>query len=509
MAREDSKGESPAELDGAVFRSMLAAAEAVLERNAEAVNALNVFPVPDGDTGTNMFLTLKAVTKGLFQVPGDSIGDMARVAAQGALMGARGNSGVILSQFFRGFSAGLEGKRRAEARDLVLALQQAASAAYKAVSQPVEGTMLTVMREAADGARAGVGEGGQSLVAVLSAAAERAHEAVVRTPALLPVLAEAGVVDAGGQGFALMLDAFLAWLEGRDPEAILLQASTPAYGSVREAFLIATEEEVYGYCTSFLAKGQDLDPDRVREQLSLLGKSVVVVGDSTMVKVHVHAPDPGPVIGYGVSLGVLSQVQVDNIDEQHQEFRQARRQAVRMAPVGVVSVAWGRGVAALMADLGAIVVNCGRTMNPSTQEMLDALARAPAEKVILLPNNPNVIPAARQAVSLCAKPCRVLPARSISQGVGALVAFNPEVSLEENLQAMASAIGRVQGGEVMTAVRDAQVDGFSVREGQLMGFLDEALVQELAALLRSQFPGVEVEVVFGGQPLCHYIISVE
>ncbi len=537
----------PTVLDADALHGILDAGALALERNVEAVNALNVFPVPDGDTGTNMLLTIRAVQQELAKDTRESLGGAVRLMARGALMGARGNSGVILSQFLRGLSRPLEDHGEAGPELTSVAFQEGAAAAYKAVSEPVEGTLLTVVRRTAEAMRDSIQGGEPDLVELFETALASCRKAVLQTPDQLPVLKEAGVVDAGGQGFAIMLEAALRYLQGEDAGAVHIETVQPL-SQVTESFLEAAESELYGYCTQLLVSGTALDPDALRAQLSVLASSTVVIGDDTMVKIHVHTFDPGAILSLGTAVGTLSSVTIENIDEQHLEFQKARRQETPMAPLGVVAVAWGQGIEELFRSLGAgHVVVGGQTMNPSCQELLDAVESLRAETALVLPNNPNIIPTAHQAAGLSSTPLRVVETRNIPQGVAAMLAYNPEMDDAANAAAMQGAAASVRAGEVVTAVRDATVDGRAVRAGEVMGTLEgdlvvsgpqrqevlgalvqhagavegslitlywggdttEAEADEAALHLQDRCPGVDVELVHGGQPYYHYLVSIE
>ena len=537
----------PTVLDADALHGILDAGALALERNVEAVNALNVFPVPDGDTGTNMLLTIRAVQQELAKDTRESLGGAVRLMARGALMGARGNSGVILSQFLRGLSRPLEDHGEAGPELTSVAFQEGAAAAYKAVSEPVEGTLLTVVRRTAEAMRDSIQGGEPDLVELFETALASCRKAVLQTPDQLPVLKEAGVVDAGGQGFAIMLEAALRYLQGEDAGTVHIETVQPL-SQVTESFLEAAESELYGYCTQLLVSGTALDPDALRAQLSALASSTVVIGDDTMVKIHVHTFDPGAILSLGTAVGTLGSVTIENIDEQHQEFQKARRQESPPAPLGVVAVAWGKGIEELFRSLGAgHVVVGGQTMNPSCQELLDAVESLRAETALVLPNNPNIIPTAHQAAGLSSTPLRVVETRNIPQGVAAMLAYNPEMDDAANAAAMQGAAASVRAGEVVTAVRDATVDGRAVRAGEVMGTLEgdlvvsgpqrqevlgalvqhagavegslitlywggdttEAEADEAARLLQDRCPGVDVELVHGGQPYYHYLVSIE
>ena len=535
---------------------MFSAAARLLERNLESINALNVFPVPDGDTGTNMFLTMRSVMEGVDSLDGAGSSDVAAAMARGALMGARGNSGVILSQFFKGMSIGLEGTSDFGARELVGAYQQARGYAYKAVGEPVEGTMLTVISSVADAANRALDTDG-TVQDVSEAVCKAATETVALTPTMLPVLREAGVVDAGGQGFAVILEGIRRTVNGEDDDALEVSAPHPVGvdrvgADVSAEFLSASDQELYGYCTQFMIQGESLDLDEIRSQMAELAHSTVVVGDETMVKVHVHAEDPGPVISVGAATGTLDQVSIQNMDEQHVEYSAARREEVGArsdsAKLAVVAVALGDGLNALFSSLGATeVVGGGDTMNPSVQDLVDAIDRVDCTEVVLLPNNGNIVPAAEQAAEASSKSVRVVPSRTIPQGIAAVLSFDPEGEPESIYEEMCSALDSVQTAEVTRSVRAVTLNGVAVEAGSLIGLLDRELVAagdevpevligalekaqvsngSLVTLYRgdpltseeaeaaseavtSSFEGVEVELVEGGQPHYHLLVSIE
>ena len=533
-------------LTGDDLRQMFLAARASLEMNVSSVNALNVFPVPDGDTGTNMLLTLKAVDEELTGLDGAGAGVLAQAMARGTLMGARGNSGVILSQFFRGWAQGLDGADTFGGREMAQAMQRAAESAYKAVTHPVEGTILTVAKEAARGAQEIVAGGELSPAAVWEQACQAARKALAETPDLLPVLKEAGGVDAGGLGLVAIMEGVRCYLSGEEVAPLDVDIGQVA---PTEGYLTATEQNEYGYCIQFLLQGSGLDVDAVRGRIATMADSTVVVGDATAIKVHAHTEDPGPVISFGVSLGSITQVKIDNIDRQHQEFLELHRERQReIAPLGVVAVALGQGILQVFRNLGATdIVPGGQTMNPSVRDIVDHVAQSATSQVILLPNNPNVVGTAQQAVSVSPKPLHVVPTRSVPQGVAALLAFNPDSDAATNLAQMQAAALGVRSGEVTRAVRSTSVGGVRVRQGDAIAMLDDKLVaaattslevleklcmgatpgegalitlywggaikeqeaQEAAGRLRACCPGVEVEVVHGGQPHYDYLVSIE
>ena len=547
-------------LDGDDLREMFSAALGLLEHHAQILNALNVFPVPDGDTGTNMVLTLREVVAAAAEVEGASAGGMAAAMSRGALMGARGNSGVILSQFFKGISIGLDGRDEFGPDELGVALELAREHAYNAVGQPVEGTLLTAISSVARAADESA-SGGSSVHQMFDAICEAAAQAVALTPSMLPVLREAGVVDAGAHGLSVILEGARRHIRGEDvstvevplPEAVGLGAlgELGAAAIVTQEFLEATEDELYGYCTQFLVEGHDLDPDAVRETLRSMALSTVVVGDAAMVKIHAHAHDPGPVISLGASLGSLSQVKIESMDEQHREYSVSRRQesvAAEVAPIAVIAVAWGDGLEAVFNDIGVShVLMAGDTMNPSVRDIVAAAESTRSDSVIFLPNNGNIVPAAQQAAEVCDKPLRVVPSATIPQGIAAMMAFNFENDLDRNVAEMAGILSTVRTGEICHAVREVQLNGVAVREGQIIGLLDRELMAagdepndvlmllleaaevsrgdlvtlysgsplpaSAAAAVRSAveaaYPEIDVELLSGGQPHYHYIVSIE
>ena len=539
---------NPQTIDGELFRELVSAGTRCLEENVDAINALNVFPVPDGDTGINMLLTLKAANDSP-ELPPPGTGTVAEVShalARGALLGARGNSGVIFSQFMKGLSSGLAGRDECDGPGLVAALAAASTASYQAVGKPVEGTMLTVMRAAAEAVESNDGTPSD----VLRAALEGAERALEHTPEQLPILKEAGVVDAGGQGVVAFLAGALGLLDGT--EAVLTIAvpeggPAKAAASVTHEFLEHTEDELYGYCTQFIVQGEGLDVDAVREQVMAMAGSTVVVGDDRTVRVHAHAEDPGPLLSMGAALGVLDQINIQNMDEQHTEFMGRHGYTPRQA-FGVVAVAPGPGIERVFTDLGAgAVVAGGQTMNPSAAELMEAVQQLNAEHAVVLPNNANIVLAAQQAADLSDGAVSVVPSRTVPEGIAALLAVNPDLDAEANVEAMTAALGTVRSGEVTTAVRSTTIDGVSVEEGQAIALLDgrltaaaatpaEALLAALeqaapgdgalvtlyhgadvgaeeagaaAAEIASRFPGVETEVIDGGQPHYHYLVSIE
>ncbi|MGQ9598850.1 MAG: DAK2 domain-containing protein [Anaerolineae bacterium] len=533
--------------DGPQFRHMLLSGLTWLEHHQQAINALNVYPVPDGDTGTNMLLTMQSAYQEIQDSAEERVGILAQKVAHGALMGARGNSGVILSQIFRGFARILEGVATFDAVQFASALREASATAYKGVIKPVEGTILTVIREAAE-ASVIAAASSRDLRHVLEQVVHAARESVIRTPTLLPVLAEAGVVDAGGQGLAVILEGMLRYMRG---EQVDMDRELTAAVNLQPFHL--GREEGYGYDVQFIIHGEKLNVDKIRETIATMGDSVMVVGDSHMVKVHVHSTEPGTPINYGVRLGSLSRVIVENMQEQYQDFvvSKARVPPPRVEPlgeIGTVVVAPGQGFMQVFESLGAsAVVSGGQTMNPSTEELLNAVESVPTREVIILPNNKNIVMAAEQAKALSTKRVEVVPTITVPQGVSALLALNYQADLATNVRAMMEAAAAIQTIEVTTAVRSVQVNGIAIQEGETIGLVNGELrfkgdspiqvirlaldeinaenyeiitlyygepitadeAQQLADEIKSWYPDQEIEVIDGGQPHYSYILSVE
>jgi hypothetical protein len=536
--------------NGQDLREMFSAATTWLDKSASDIDALNVFPVPDGDTGTNMLLTMRSSIEEAYRAPDRSASAVAQAMAAGAMVGARGNSGVILSQIWRGLAQGLVDKESFTGSDLAGALQQASVMAYKGLSSPVEGTILTVVKEASAAARAQVASGTDDLISVMEAVVNAAGESVANTPSLLPVLKEAGVVDAGGQGLYTILEGALRYLEGegeqmqfRKPQMITSSIPLPARLSQ-----VVADEVPYGYCTEFLLKGQKLDPDKMGKKLKKRGQSLIVVGDESTVRVHIHTYDPGKVIRYATSLGTMHQVSIRNMDEQHHDFLEMQREKLPAVDMAIVAVVVGNGLADVFRSLGAAaIVPGGQTMNPSAKDLLQAVNSVVAGKVIILPNNKNIVLTAEQVTSLTTKSVGVVPTETIPQGVAALLAFDYEADFETNVQIMKDTKSAVKSIEITRAVRSVQLGGLKIKKKQAIGFLDGDLVavddkttgalnQVLAKLdlnqaevitiyygadtglaeaeqvslsVRERYPQLQIEVVQGGQPHYNYIVSVE
>jgi len=538
-------------INGQELREMLATATSWLEKSASDIDALNVFPVPDGDTGTNMLLTMRSSIEESHRSGDSSASAVAQAIAKGALMGARGNSGVILSQIWRGLAQSLQDKESFTGSDLADALQQGSIMAYKGMSNPVEGTMLTVIREASSAGQEQAASDSNDLISVLEATVNAANESVANTPTLLPVLRESGVVDAGGQGLYTILEGALRYLRGeaeqmqfRKPQMIASNIPQP----VRLPQMAAVGEVAYGYCTEFLLKGEELNPDRIRTRLQKKGESLIVVGDETTARIHIHTLDPGSIIRYAASLGTMHQVSIRNMDEQHQDFLEMQKERAPAVDIATIAVVSGDGLADVFSSLGTTaIVPGGQTMNPSTKDLLQAVNVVASDKVIILPNNKNIVLTAEQVQSLTEKRIEVVPTKTIPQGVAALLTFDYEADFETNARLMREATSTVKTIEITRAIRSTQLNGLKIKKKQAIGLLDGDLLaagddtmdvlnkilakldlkkteiitiyygadtelaeaEQISASIREQYPQLQVEVVRGGQPYYNYIVSIE
>lgn len=538
-------------MTGQELREMFAAATAWLEKNASDIDELNVFPVPDGDTGTNMLLTMRSGVEEAYRAPDHSVSAVAQAMAKGTLMGARGNSGVILSQIFRGIAEDLADKESVTGPNMARALSKASKAAYKGLSNPTEGTILTVIREASTAALKKSADNGKDLIAVLEITVNTAKESVANTPALLPVLKEAGVVDAGGQGLYTILEGALQYLKGeteqmqfKKPQVIT--SSIPL--TLRLPEMIAADEVPYGYCTEFMLKGEDLEVEKIKTHLNKKGESLIVVGDKNTIRVHVHALEPGNIIKYATSLGTIHQVSVRNMDEQHRDFVAAQKEKITATDIATIAVVAGEGLEEVFNSLGVShLVHGGQTMNPSTKELLHAVEQVPSDKVILLPNNKNIILTAKQVKSLTKKTIEIIPTETIPQGIAALLAFDYEANLDTNTNLMKQAVSNVTTIEITRAVRTTQISGLKIKRKQIISLLDGELAavgnnapdailntlakidlenneiltvyygtdtelseaEKVAASIREKYPKLQVEIIRGDQPHYNYIISAE
>ena len=551
-------------LQGSDLRQAMLGAAAYMELYRDAANALNVFPVPDGDTGTNMLLTLRAGVERMNQDAGAAAaGEVAESIATGAFWGARGNSGVILSQLLRGFADGVAGSDEIDSSHAVAAFRSAADSAYGAVSQPREGTMLSVIRGASEAAVTANDAGEGDVIALWQTAYDGAVAALARTPEQLPVLKEAGVVDSGGLGVVAIIGGALRHLQGETDRPVdlglrsvggLIDPAQTASVAIDTEFLDAHEATEFGYCTQFVIHGKDLSVDGLRAGFDALAESTVIIGGGSAVRVHVHTEDPGAALTFGVAHGDLDEIKIDNMSLQNRDWAAGHRERTRpeeIRPgVSVIAVASGPGIADLFQDAGcAAIVPGGQTLNPSASEIIDAALSAGTSDVIVLPNNHNVILTASQAADADTGEVtlHVVGTRTMPQGTAAMLGFNPEISLDDNLASMGSASRSVETLEITQAVRDSVVDGQQVRDGEYMAILDGKLaaladspdgalkegLQKSAVAedsiitlywgegatteqanglqeeLEETYAGAQVDVYEGGQPHYPYLVSVE
>ncbi|MEK4148419.1 DAK2 domain-containing protein [Robertmurraya sp. FSL W8-0741] len=552
-------------LDGKRFAEMVAVGANHLSTNAKYVDALNVFPVPDGDTGTNMNLSMTSGAKEVRNNVQDHIGRVGLALSKGLLMGARGNSGVILSQLFRGFSKYVEQKSEINASEFAQAFEAGVQTAYKAVMKPVEGTILTVAKDAAKRA-VEAAEKSDDIVKIMEAVVKEAKASLKRTPDLLPVLKEVGVVDSGGQGLVFVYEGFLANLKGEQlpdnpsdlpnmDELVSAEHHMSVQGHMN------TEDIEFGYCTEFMVKFEPeklshnpFSEENFRQDLSEYGDSLLVIADENVVKVHIHSEQPGNVLSYGQKYGSLINMKIENMREQHtnivgeQHRAEAPPKHKEKLEYGIVTVSMGSGIAELFRSIGAhAVIEGGQTMNPSTEDIIKAIKEIHAEKIIILPNNKNIIMAAEQAAEVSEEDVIVVPSKTVPQGLAALLAFNPTADLEANKDGMSEALAHVKTGQITYAVRDTNIDGIEIAKDDYMGIADGKIVlkdkdrakaaiellknmldedSEILTILKGedatdedveavtdfvsqQFEDVEIEVHDGKQPLYAFIFSIE
>ncbi len=550
-----ASGEKWLTCNGHQLCSLIKAGLAYLDQNHKLVNDLNVFPVPDGDTGTNMLLTMRAAYGRIKEIDEDHVGKVAQELSHGALMGARGNSGVILSQIWRGLARGLKDKETFNVEDLAVAFQDSADTAYKGVMRPVEGTILTVIREGAEEAQDAATKS-SDLRFLLTRVVERCQQSLERTPELLPVLKQAGVVDAGGQGLVLILEGMLRYVSGEifeipEPGELI---SVPA-----QAKVIPLGGLEYPYDVQYILKGNMLDLSSVRSAIDNMGDSTVVVGDENAIKVHVHVKDPGMPLSYGVGKGIILDVVVENMQEQmdaivgehppvYSSALSLGNDSIQPGQIGVVAVAAGDGLAMIFQSLGAAaIVDGGQSNNPSTEEILHKVQSLPTDNVIILPNNKNIILAAEAARDLSSKNVKVVPTRTVPQGVSALLTLDRDGDFSITAEQMFNTFNHISSAEIAIATRAAVLDGISVTAGEIIGVsegklcvcskdIKEVLMEtldemgaanrelisiyygtdvsepeamEMAAQIESLYPDVEVEVLYGGQAIYQYILGAE
>ncbi|QNQ82096.1 DAK2 domain-containing protein [Lactobacillus sp. PV012] len=550
------------EINGQNFKDMVRAATHRLSKNSEFVDKLNVFPVPDGDTGTNMTLTVENGAKAVNEDPSDVVGKLTESLAKGMLMGARGNSGVITSQLFRGFYKAAENKQTLSAQDLADAFSNGVATAYKAVMKPVEGTILTV-------ARVGAEEGAKKAketddaVEVMEAVVAGAKKALQETPEMLPVLKQVGVVDSGGQGLVFIYQGFLEGLLGeKDSEEYQLdnfemdELINAAHHQAEAAQVqLSTSDIVNGYCTEIMVDLQaevpnkkKFDLDEFRKHLSELGDSLLAVSDGEVAKVHVHTEHPGEVFAYGSQFGELGKIKIDNMRIQHETIVENNEEQEEAVDFAVIAVASGHGIRELFKSEGVNrIISGGQTMNPSTQDIIDAIQKSGAKKAIVLPNNGNIVMAAKQAAEVCDIPVGIVPTKTISQGLTAMLSFNPEASVEENVEAMSEDLDAVVSGEVTRAIRDTEIDDVQIKKDDYLGIIDGNIkvdnpdliattvemiekmldedseiitviygsdatkkqANEIVAQLEAKHDELEFEIHDGGQPVYYFLVSVE
>ncbi len=550
-------------LDGGTLKRMFLGGSILLNQRKQMIDSLNVFPVPDGDTGINMSLTLNFAVQQLEQLQDNSVGKVAETIATGSLMGARGNSGVIMSQLFRGFSRGLEEKKEANQDEFSRALQEGVKTAYKAVMKPVEGTMLTVAREAADAAVRQVEKGGD-FIFLMEELLRQSRQTLKKTPQMLPVLKQAGVVDAGGEGLCAIYEGFLKALQGYDFEShVIAEEKT----EIEVLEFLPDEEITFQYCTEFLVKGSDLQSENLQSKLVDQGDSLLVVGEGEVLKVHVHTNNPGIVLDICIGFGELSQIKIDNMKEQKRDFvreethhnhsndtfianlSNTATENEESEDIQIIAVSPGDGISEIFKSMGpTLIIEGGQTMNPSTEDFLQAINKSKAEHIIILPNNKNIILAAEQSRDLSTKEVVVVPSKTIPQGITALMAFDSlQKDINNNVLCMKESLTQVKTGQVTYAVRDSTYDGKAIKNGSVIGLEENTLkivgknieevvisliqglfedndeiitlyygnsvtqeeAESLAQKLQKMFPQSEVEYYQGGQPLYYYFISVE
>ncbi|MBP1950704.1 DAK2 domain-containing protein [Virgibacillus litoralis] len=549
-------------LNGITFTQMVLSGANHLSNNAQKIDALNVFPVPDGDTGTNMNLSMTSGASEVKKITSENVSEIANAFAKGLLMGARGNSGVILSQLFRGFAKGLENKETVSSKDMANAFDNGVDTAYKAVMKPVEGTILTVAKDAA---KVAINEAKteKDVIALMEEVVKEAKASLKRTPDLLPVLKEVGVVDSGGQGLLTIYEGFLAALKGEElPEqdanaAEMEEMVNAEHHKIAQDFMDTSEIE-FGYCTEFMVKFEEdklnehpFDEETFRNELSEHGDSLLVVADDEIAKVHVHAEYPGSVMTLGQRFGSLINMKIENMREQHTAIVGSQDKETTpkaQAEYGIVTVAMGSGLSSLFESLGAsVVIEGGQTMNPSTQDITNAIEKANAKNVLILPNNKNIIMAAEQAAELAEVSAEVVPTKTIPQGISALLAFHPDSDIKNNKEAMEEASTQVKTGQVTYAVRDTQIDGITIEKNHFMGIADgkikgsnqdkietvklllnemiteddeiltilqgeDASAEEVELIekyIEETYEDVEIEIHNGNQPIYSFIFSVE
>lgn len=542
-------------INGRDFYNMVVNASNRLSEESEFVNSLNVFPVPDGDTGTNMSMTFKAAVKEIENTNSKSIGEVAKILAKGALMGARGNSGVILSQILRGLSKGLSGIDEADAGQVIAAFKQGSEAAYKAVMRPTEGTILSVIRAAAE---AGMESDKTDIVELLEEITAAAKVMLDKTPDLLPALKKAKVVDSGGMGLYIILQGMTAALK-EGIQAEINDVKISAGGNVGAKSTVEADIK-FGYCTEFIILGDASKAHDFQNEIESLGDSMIVVGYEDVIKVHIHTNDPGLVLSKAVKIGELSKIKIDNMREEHRELLMSEEEieegskdteeaiSTESKKFAFITVAMGDGITKIFKELGAdYVIEGGQTMNPSTQDMLECINKVNAEHIFILPNNKNIIMAANQAAEITEKDVRVIPTKSIQQGVTCLTMFNGDADVDSNEEELKEIMESVKSGSITYAVRDTEMDGLVIKEGNILGLQESKIVEvgtekfevtekvldkmidedselitlfygkdvseeevnEFVSKLEDKYEDLDIQCYEGNQPLYYFLMSVE
>ena len=550
-------------INGKLFRDMFISGANNLQNNKELIDKLNVFPVPDGDTGTNMSLTIAAAIKELNKVEGDNLSEIGKALSKGSLMGARGNSGVILSQIIRGISKSVEGKNELGIDEFAKALKSGSDTAYKAVIKPIEGTILTVVRESGEFAVKNIKKN-KSFIEFFEKVLVEANKSLEKTPELLKNLKDAGVVDSGGKGLVCLYEGMLSALKGK---IIDLQESdkVDSVQSIANDY-VENQGELdikFGYCTEFILESENADPEKIRDIMLNYGDSLVVVGYDGVIKVHVHSNEPGNVLQEALKFGQLLTIKIENMRYQHENLiipdddqesnsKLASQDKVivneESKPFGFITTTMGKGLAGIFEEFGVdIVIEGGQTMNPSTEDFINAINMVNADNIFILPNNGNVIMAANQAKEISEKNIYVVPTKNIPQGIGCLVSFDPDSDADSNMENFDEVLGNIKSGEITFAVRDTIMDGIEVNEGDVIGITGKSLISSgkdiaevtkevvrnmadedsdiitlyygedveeddarlLAETIQEEYEDVDVELYYGGQPLYYYLISVE
>ena len=540
-------------INGATFKKMVLAGVSLLEQNKEYIDSLNVFPVPDGDTGTNMFLTMKSAVNEINKCMNNDLSSLSEAFAKGALRGARGNSGVITSQIFKGFCSVTKNCKEITTKDFAKAMQEGATIAYKAVTKPKEGTILTVIRVMAENA-VSLAKKHDDFDVFFKKVIDTGEEILKQTPEMLPVLKKAGVVDSGGRGILVIFTGFQRYLAGEeDLEYVFEDETKPQSVDDVIADINKLGDIEFGYCTEYmiinmLKKTTEADIDKLREKLMEIGDSVICIGDLSLVKVHVHTNEPNKALGYALELGELYNLKIENMREQNRELKKRAQEVEETKEMGMIAVAPGDGLAQIFKELTVdeIIVG-GQTMNPSAEDIATAADKVPARTIFVFPNNKNIVLAAEQANDVTNKNLVIIPTKSIPEGIAATIAFNPDASVEENKNAMLEAIKSVRSGSVTYAVRDTHVDGFDLTKGEIIGLDNKAILAKgnlvnetteklidamfddsimnitlfygedireddanaLQAHLAEKYPDCEVTVANGGQPVYYYLVSLE